>query len=212
MKEIIVRPNEGIGDISLGMTKAEVDELLKPSAWVKESFFAPKLSEMRYDQYQVTYREGRAVEIQILGRFMEECRILLGELDLFRTPAEQVFAALWELGPWDCDDEDTDMARTYSFSTLSLRLWRESAYHPKLEEEVWFRAWGEEIRSDERQYRYFDTALVHTQEMALPPMEKCPSHLPNGISAPPSDRKPTPEELEAIARKYGLMGKVIDYS
>lgn len=205
MTEIIVRPKEGIGDLVLGMEKAEVDKLLKPSDRVREDFFAPKLSEVRYDQYHVTYREGRAVEIQILGRFMEECRILLGELDLFRTPAEQVFAALRELSPWDCDDEDTDMARTYAFSAFDLRLWRERGYHPKLEDEAWFQEMGAENQSDERRFRYFDTAVIHTPEMAFPPMEKCPMYLPGGgISAPPSDRKPTPEELEAIARKYGL--------
>ena len=208
MKEIIVHPQEGIGDLTLGMEKAEVDGLLKPSPWVKENFFAPKLSEVRYEQYHVTYREGRAVEIQILGRFMEDCQILLGELDLFRTAAEQVFAALRGLGPWDCDDEDTDMARTYSFAALDLRLWRERAYHPKLEKETWFQAYSPESREDERRFRYFDTALVHTPEMALPTMEKCSMYLPGGgISSPQSDRKPTAEELEAITQRYGLEPK-----
>ncbi|WIV11824.1 hypothetical protein [Proteiniborus sp. MB09-C3] len=176
MKTVIVYPHKGIGNILFGMTRKEVEEILLP-AYCKEEPEGEGIL-VRYDDYHITYIEDIVSEIYMNN--LENYKVMLNDIDLFNTKAEDIFDSLKKLSDYDCDCEDEYLSCTYYFKDLGMTLWRESAFHPKLLQEEWFKrliAVQEENLEYEQQFWFFSQVCLKNTMIPDETMEKAKSYV-----------------------------------
>ena len=134
MQTIIVYPHKGIGSINFGMTRNEVEQIISPKHYGEQSIYDSIF--IQYSDYHITYKDNLVSEICVNKH--DEYKVLINNIDVFRTKAEEIFDTFKRNSEYDCDCEDEYLSRTYDFKDLGMSLWRESAYHPKLLNEEWF--------------------------------------------------------------------------
>ncbi|WP_130868294.1 16S rRNA (cytosine(967)-C(5))-methyltransferase RsmB [Intestinimonas massiliensis (ex Afouda et al. 2020)] len=206
-----VRPNEGMGPFTLGMTQAEAEEALRklgeaesPAVEVWHRFGGDGVPET----FHLEYEDGRLSRIGL--NQSKDLKVLYRGLDLTRTHAEDLIPALAKETGYVCDCEDHDLACTYEFPALGLELWRESAYHPKLLDRPGFqeliRELPENLEYEQDNGWCFAQVWVQTGTFRTQwPLEPRPAPYAHPVKPMPPDREPTAEELDAIAKKYGLI-------
>ena len=207
-----VRPNEGMGPFTLGMTQAEAEETLQKlheaegqavEVWHRFGGYGDPVT------FQLEYEDGRLSRIG-LDR-TEDLKVLYHGLDLTRTHAEDLIPALAKETGYSCDCEDHELACTYEFPGLGLELWRESAYHPKLLAVPAFQKLIQELPEtlEYEQAPGWCFAQVWRQTgsfRAQYPLEPGPAPYGRPVKATPPDGEPTAEEMIAfLHRKYGLI-------
>lgn len=85
-------------------------------------------------------------------------------LEFSALPAEELVCALKQKSSVLCDLPDEQLATNYEFPELGIRLWRESAFHPKLlKDEQWMKEM-QLVLEEEMQYLYFGLVAVRKQE------------------------------------------------
>lgn len=178
MESIIVVPHESIGSLKLGMTHeqilAELQKLISdlklPSRGKvnvsKDSYVYDGITTVRYMDgplfCMVGYKDGCAVEIAINADLREFVPVMLYDVDFFKTTAEEVVTVLKKLEPsFTCDFEDEQLATNFDFHQLGLRLWRESAFHPKLLKDEQYMKEMELVIEEEYRYEYFELIAVN---------------------------------------------------
>lgn len=186
MNTLLIQPNIGIGDLKLGMTPDELEHALlsmrrlwdssdnaKPDIFLRSDCLRNELDDPhwitgRYFDgcafFLVQYYDGRAVEIGVERCLSQTTSVLLDELDVFALPAEELVCALKQKSSVLCDLPDEQLATNYEFPELGIRLWRESAFHPKLlKDEQWMQEM-QLVLEEEMQYLYFGLVAVRKQE------------------------------------------------
>ena len=149
MKEIIIIPHIGIGQLKLGMAPDELEKTLlqMKRQWSNSSNEAmqmercaetddPNLITGRYMDndsfFLVQYRNGKATEIGIQRDLSKVASIKLFGMDMFNTTAECIIDSLMKKDKVICNEKDLQLGTEYIFPKSGVRLWRERAFHPKL--------------------------------------------------------------------------------
>ena len=207
-----VRPNEGMGPFTLGMTQAEAEDALNKlneeehqavEVWHRFGGYGSPQT------FQLEYEDGKLSRIG-LDR-CEDLKVLYRGLDLTGTHAEDLIPALAKETGYVCDCEDHELACTYEFPALGLELWRESAYHPKLlavpEFQEMIQALPENLEYEQDHGWCFAQVWVQTGFFrAQCPLEPGPAPYAHPVKPTPPEREPTAEEMIAfLHRKYGLI-------
>ena len=207
-----VRPNEGMGPFTLGMTQAEAEDVLNKlneeehqavEVWHRFGGYGSPQT------FQLEYEDGKLSRIG-LDR-CEDLKVLYRGLDLTGTHAEDLIPALAKETDYVCDCEDHELACTYEFPALGLELWRESAYHPKLlavpEFQELIQALPENLEYEQDHGWCFAQVWVQTGSFrAQCPLEPGPAPYAHPVKPTPPEREPTAEEMIAfLHRKYGLI-------
>ncbi len=207
-----VRPNEGMGPFTLGMTQAEAEDALHKlneeehqavEVWHRFGGYGSPQT------FQLEYEDGKLSRIG-LDR-CEDLKVLYRGLDLTGTHAEDLIPALAKETGYVCDCEDHELACTYEFPALGLELWRESAYHPKLltypEFQELIQALPENLEYEQDHGWCFAQVWVQTGSFrAQCPLEPGPAPYAHPVKPTPPEREPTAEEMIAfLHRKYGLI-------
>mgnify|MGYP005759701719 FL=1 len=207
-----VRPNEGMGPFTLGMTQAEAEDALNKlneeehqavEVWHRFGGYGSPQT------FQLEYEDGKLSRIG-LDR-CEDLKVLYRGLDLTGTHAEDLIPALAKETGYVCDCEDHELACTYEFPALGLELWRESAYHPKLltypEFQELIQALPENLEYEQDHGWCFAQVWVQTRSFRDQyPLEPGPAPYSHPVKPTPPEREPTAEEMIAfLHRKYGLI-------
>ena len=207
-----VRPNEGMGPFTLGMTQAEAEDALNKlneeehqavEVWHRFGGYGSPQT------FQLEYEDGKLSRIG-LDR-CEDLKVLYRGLDLTGTHAEDLIPALAKETGYVCDCKDHELACTYEFPALGLELWRESAYHPKLlavpEFQELIQALPENLEYEQDHGWCFAQVWVQTGSFrAQYPLEPGPAPYAHPVKPTPPEREPTAEEMIAfLHRKYGLI-------
>ena len=207
-----VRPNEGMGPFTLGMTQAEAEDALNKlneeehqavEVWHRFGGYGSPQT------FQLEYEDGKLSRIG-LDR-CEDLKVLYRGLDLTGTHAEGLIPALAKETGYVCDCEDHELACTYEFPALGLELWRESAYHPKLltypEFQELIQALPENLEYEQDHGWCFAQVWVQTGSFrAQCPLEPGTAPYAHPVKPTPPEREPTAEEMIAfLHRKYGLI-------
>ncbi|OUN84662.1 16S rRNA (cytosine(967)-C(5))-methyltransferase [Flavonifractor sp. An52] len=207
-----VRPNEGMGPFTLGMTQAEAEDALNKlneeehqavEVWHRFGGYGSPQT------FQLEYEDGKLSRIG-LDR-CEDLKVLYRGLDLMGTHAEDLIPALAKETGYVCDCEDHELACTYEFPALGLELWRESAYHPKLlavpEFQELIQALPENLEYEQDHGWCFAQVWVQTGSFrAQCPLEPGTAPYAHPVKPTPPEREPTAEEMIAfLHRKYGLI-------
>ena len=142
MKEIIIIPHIGIGQLKLGMTSDELENALleMKKHWSNSSDEAmqmercaetddPNLITGRYMDndsfFLVQYRNGKATEIGIQRDLSKVASIKLFGMDMFNTAAECIIDSLMKKDNVICNEKDLQLGTEYFFSECSRRvLWK----------------------------------------------------------------------------------------
>lgn len=178
MKELSILPHVGIWELKLGMSPKEILEKINRLC---AEFHLPEMNEFQiskddevdgkyYLRYQsdfffflVQYDDKeQAVEIGIDRLISEQAVVRLYDLDVFKTPAEELILYLKKVSSCSYDDMDEQLSTNYEFNDIGIRLWREHPFHEKLLKDP---AYIEEMRDTLHEmfrYRYFDIAAVQS--------------------------------------------------
>ena len=133
MKEIIIEPHIGIGQLKLGMTSDELENALlqMKKQWSNSSDEAmqmercaetddPNLITGRYMDndsfFLVQYRNGKAAEIGIQRDLSKVASIKLFGMDMFNTAAECIIDSLMKKDNVICNEKDLQLGTEYFFS------------------------------------------------------------------------------------------------
>lgn len=177
IEELSVTPHVGIGPLKLGMSSAEI---LCSLYRLREKLSLPTSEDILISQTEETdaitfryvdssfffmarYRDDHAIEIAIGSDLRDQLPILLGEIDVFRTTAEDLIATLKSQDTCLCDMEDEQLSTNYEFPKLGIRLWREMPFHPKLLSDP---AYMEEMKFViDEMYRYLYFEIIAVQKI-----------------------------------------------
>ena len=163
MKEIIIIPHIGIGQLKLGMAPDELENALlqMKKQWSNSSDEAmqmercaetgdPNLITGRYMDndsfFLVQYRNGKAAEIGIQRDLSKVASIKLFGMD----KKDNVI----------CNEKDLQLGTEYLFPEIGVRLWRERAFHLKLLKDPLYMEEMQAVLEDEYQYQYFQMVTV----------------------------------------------------
>ena len=177
MKEIIVIPHIGIGQLKLGMAPDELEKTLlqMKRQWSNSSNEAmqmercaetddPNLITGRYMDndsfFLVQYRNGKATEIGIQRDLSKVASIKLFRMDMFNTTAECIIDSLMKKDKVICNEKDLQLGTEYIFPKSGVRLWRERAFHPKLLKDPLYMEEMQAVLEDEYQYQYFQMVTI----------------------------------------------------
>ena len=169
MKQIEVIPHEGIGPLKLGMSPEEIVRTLEQlhTEWsCREQLVITKDTEadgcytLRYlddaSFFMVSYKDDKAVEISMNSLLREQAVITIYNMDVFKTPAEELVNDLKKLSSCTCDWEDEQLGTDYAFPEIGIRLWREEPFHPKLLSDKEYMEQMKMVIDEMYRYLYFE--------------------------------------------------------
>lgn len=155
MEILEITPNEGIGQIKLGMEREEVHKILGKSEKLQES------SEW-IDDYHIEYEKNKVIFIEISNVFTDAYFVLFNGVDVFRTEAKLLVKYISDYGQYD--ESDWELGYSYSFPSLGIGLWRPSIFEYDMINDPEFKEMDEEIQLDEMKYLYFETICVYKED------------------------------------------------
>ncbi len=146
MKSLSVIPHVGIGPLKLGMSPKQILDAINQ---IRSELSLPDNREIQISQdneddgfslrylddsffFMVRYRDNRAVEVAVNYELREHTIIMLYDMDVFQTLAEQLVTSLKQFSSCSYDLEDEQLSTNYEFNDIGVRLWREYPLHPKL--------------------------------------------------------------------------------
>ena len=104
----------------------------------------------------------QAVEIGIDRLISEHTVVKLYDLDVFKTPAEELVLSLKKISPCSYDGTDEQLGTNYEFHRIGVRLWRDEPFHEKLLKDPAYVEEMKNILHEMFQYRYFNIAAVQS--------------------------------------------------
>ena len=169
MKRLEVVPHEGIGPLMLGMSPEEILRALEQlhTEWscrekfdISKDMDADDCYTLRYTDdasfFMVSYKDDKAVEISINYLLREQAVIAIYDMDVFKTPAEELINVLKKLSSCTCDWEDEQLGTDYAFPGIGIRLWREEPFHPKLLSDKKYMEQMKPVIDEMYRYLYFE--------------------------------------------------------
>lgn len=177
MKEIIIEPHIGIGQLKLGMTSDELETafLRMRRNWAESTNDSVQIQRImetddsdlvtgRYADdrsfFLVQYQNGRAIEISVHKMLIQALPVKLFGVDVFNLKIEQIIDWLKGTSGFVCDNEDEQLGTEYIFPEIGIRFWRERAFHPKLLENPPYMKEMKDVLEEEYQYQYFELITV----------------------------------------------------
>lgn len=174
MKSLSVIPHMGIGPLKLGMSPEQIIAAINQirSEWTLPDNREIQIAEDKEDDgyslryvhgsffFMVRYRNNQAVEISVDNELRNHAIIILYDLDVFKTPAEQLVLFLKQFGTCSYDSEDEQLSCDYEFDSIDIRLWREQPFHLKLLSDETYMKDMELIIDEMYQYLYFQIITV----------------------------------------------------
>lgn len=177
MKVLPVVPYVGIGPLKLGLSPEQILAAIKQ---VRSAFHLPDNREIQISKdteddgfslrylddaffFLVRYQNNRAVEVAVDDTLKERAKIMLYDLDVFRTPAEQCVTFLKPFSPCSYDLEDEQLSTNYEFDDIGIRLWREHPFHPKLLFDESYMKEMSLVFDEMYRYLYFEIIAVKRQ-------------------------------------------------
>lgn len=172
MNSYNVIPNKGIENIELGMSKVEIDTLFHGKCIEEEQIEKLLFKEeektnlvfVRYDnsRFIVLYDSNKiAIEVSVTIPFFEEEFLMLYDMNLLQTPAEDVILELSKEASCTYDGDDKDLSTTYIFEELGITLWGEAGFHSKLLTDNEFLSMSKEEQEDEKQFMFFASISLY---------------------------------------------------
>lgn len=156
MINLIIRPQVGIGNIQLGMTRERVHELLG------DKYSMERRDDIVYDFYsdsymQICYENNNVNFIELYNNC--EFKVLLDNVEIFKTNADELILYLSKLD----DFLNTNEAKTgymFIYENLGVSLYRSRVCNKKIIEEQWFIQLSQEEKEDELKYLYFESVAI----------------------------------------------------
>lgn len=150
-----LEPHIGAGEIKLGMTREETRTILgKPEYSSDKSmmkygdFSMPVPAKDGYfkNELQITFDDNNKVDfIEFSGKDSEFTDVYLKDIEIFKTPAQQLIRDISNSTNSDFEEEEEEIPYSYVFPAIDLAVWRQVI--PKQDEQI------EEIpESDEGKY------------------------------------------------------------
>jgi len=174
MRIVQVIPNEGIGSLKLGMSPEQIlsainEELSSLYDISNNDMLISETSEgagvtVRYMKgpyfFMVHFNNGKSVEISVNRDLRESARVVLYDIDVFLTKAEQIVNRLKQMSRLVCDWEDEQLATDYDFTDIGIRFWRDGVFHEKLLLDQEYMEKMKLVLEEEYRYLYFDMVTV----------------------------------------------------
>lgn len=169
MKNMIIDPWSGCGEIKFGMAVEEVEALLGIGQYINDPYSDILYGWFQNETIHIGFINNVVVEIEIANSIANTTDIILFGIDVFHNKAEEVIAALEERAACTWDTPDKELSTTYEFSDLGIALWRDHAFHPKLyDNKAYMQSFAKkslEIQEDEMRFWYFQSIVVKTHNM-----------------------------------------------
>jgi len=179
MRNVLVTPNVGIGALKLGMSPEQILDAINeelsnlPDVMNRNMHISEDKEEegctLRYTQgpyfFMVHYSNDKAVEISVNRDIRESTKVVLYDIDIFLTKAEQIVNQLKQVSRFTCDWEDEQLATDYDFTDIGIRFWRAGVFHEKLLLDEEYVEEMKEVLEEEYQYLYFDIVTVKQCEI-----------------------------------------------
>lgn len=165
LHSIEILPKKGDGNLSFGMSRAEVDAFLGEPAMTEGEqdeicFYEMKMQDGSVELvYKVSFEENKVKEWTMYDSLAKDIEVKLFGVDVFSEKAEDVIAKL-SAHTEVCCDEDRDLTTFAELDALGISLWRESAFHDKLIDTLEYQSLSEENKEYEQQFRYFATLTM----------------------------------------------------
>lgn len=145
MSKLIIEPGKSIGDIAIGMSKAEVERILENnSIFYKVEFDSKDLTTF------VEIGSGDFFETLLVGG-------LLDNIDPFKTKAEELIMNLDKVSPYKRNN--------YWFPHLGISFWRPTVFKEEQMQEDWFKEMSPEDQEYEMRYMFFEAIAVFKPEL-----------------------------------------------
>ena len=155
MKEIIIIPHIGIGQLKLGMAPDELENALLQ---MKKQWSNSSDEAMQMECCAETDDPNLIIGIQ--RELSKVASIKLFGIDMFNTTAECIIDSLMKKDNVICNEKDLQLGTEYLFPEIGVRLWRERAFHLKLLKDPLYMEEMQAVLEDEYQYQYFQMVTV----------------------------------------------------
>lgn len=177
MRTLHVIPFEGIGLLKLGMSPEQILDAITEE-WSNLNLFGNNNIQISKDTeddgyslryikgsffFMVYYINDRAVEISVDREMSNRMNVVLYDVDVFNTPAEEVINSVRHFSKYSYDAEDELLSTNYVFNDIGIRLWREEAFHEKLLSDKAYMEKMSMIIEEMYRYLYFDIITVRKQ-------------------------------------------------
>ena len=174
MKSLPVIPHVGIGPLRLGMSPTQILAAIHQlrSEWSLPENQDIQISKdiedegftLRYQDncffFMVQYQNNKAVEVAVNHDLREHGTILLYDIDVFKTLAENLVATLKQYSSCSYDLQDEQLSTNYEFNKIGVRLWREDAFHKTLLADESYMKEMALVIDDMYRYLYFEIVAV----------------------------------------------------
>jgi len=146
---IIIRANVGIGEIVLGATKEQVEEVLDQYAMLPDigEFIPSMFNSIEYDS------DERVKFIEFSNPYHTKVSCLYTEVDIFRTKVDELVEYLDKISPYQRDAPE--LGYMYTFPQLGMTLWR-----PTIVTEADLETVSEEMLEEAKEGLYFMTVSL----------------------------------------------------
>lgn len=174
MRKLLITPKVGIGALKLGMSPEQILDAINEELsdlpdvtnrnmqiaeekegdgvtrrYIKGSFF-----------FMVHYRNNEAIELSVNRDVRETMKVILYDIDVFLTKAEEIVNQLKERSRYIYDGEDELLGTDYDFHDIGIRFWRDGVFHEKLLLDKDYMEEMQFVIEEEYRYLYFDIVTV----------------------------------------------------
>jgi hypothetical protein len=140
-----VKPGISIGELKIGMSKREIDELTENTP-----FF-----------FKIDYEDDNSSFIEIFSGAQIEFVCQYEGLDLFNTNASDLIPLIDRISPYDREKSD---GYSYNFPEIGLSFWRDMNLTEGNMQENWYKDMSPENQEDTAKYLYFGCVGVYKTE------------------------------------------------
>ena len=155
MEILEIIPNQGIGQIKLGMDREEVYSILGEST-------NPQESAEWIGNYHIEYDKNKVIFIEIPNLIKDSYFVLFNGVDIFRTEAKLLIKHITDYGKYD--ESDRELGYSYRFPSLGIGLWRPGIFEYEMINNQEFKDLDEEFQLDEIKYLYFEAVCVYKED------------------------------------------------
>lgn len=160
MEKLLIEPGVGIGQIKLGMTRAEVDSIVEQYVYkykkgTEYPIFFEYVFKIEYD------KSGKVKFIEVTSDIKIFFKCICYEVDVFNTKADSLISRISQEADYA---EDTSGETQYLFIDIGLSLWRASVLKEEDMQENWFKEMDVENQEEEKRYMFFQTIAVYPND------------------------------------------------
>ena len=157
MDNLIIKPQVGIGKITLGMSRDEVHELMGTN------FTHMKTDKIVHDYYynfclQIQYDNNNIVNyIEIINS--STYHVVLEEVDVFKTKAENLISYIEQFSKY-LKTPSAQLGYMYIFEDIGISLYRSNVFKEETMKDAWFLQMNQEQKDDELRFQYFESIAI----------------------------------------------------